>query len=205
MGKRGQYQDHRRDHRGDDRGFPSEPTEEPSYFRRQQQASASSDAVDAEVLWFNAGKGFGFIKAADGSEAFLHIRALEAAGHSSVSPGARMKVTLQDAPRGKQVSQVLEITDAGSTQPDARPAARSMPQRSFPPNSSEQEGEGLVKWYNAEKGFGFIGLVDGGKDVFVHASALTRSGMSTLSEGQRVIISYAQGQKGLEARSIRLA
>jgi CspA family cold shock protein len=200
MGKRGQYQDHRRDHRGNDRGFASEP-EEPSYFRRQ--APAVSDAVDAEVLWFNTGKGFGFVKAADGSEAFLHIRALEAAGHSSVSPGAQMKVALQDGPKGKQVSRVLEVTDAGSSQPDTRPAVRSMSQRSLPPSSSEQEGEGTVKWYNAEKGFGFIGLEDGGKDVFVHATTLTRSGMSTLSEGQRVIISYVQGQKGPEARSIR--
>ena len=62
-----------------------------------------------------------------------------------------------------------------------------------------------MKWFNAEKGFGFISLVDGGKDVFVHATALTRSGMSTLTAGQRVIISYVQGQKGPEARSLRLA
>jgi CspA family cold shock protein len=203
MGKRGQFQDHRRDYRGNDRGYPLEQTEEPSFFRRQ--AAAVSDAMDAEVLWFNPGKGFGFIKAADGSKAFLHMRALEAAGHSSVSQGARMKVTLQDGPKGKQVSQIIEMTEAGSSQPDRRPAARSMSQRSLPPSSSEQEGEGTVKWYNAEKGFGFISLEDGGKDVFVHATALTRSGMSTLSEGQRVIISYVQGQKGPEARSLRLA
>jgi CspA family cold shock protein len=183
--------------------FVSEPRVEPSYFRRP--TPAASHANDAEVLWFNSGKGFGFVKAADGSEAFLHTRALEAAGHSSVSQGARIKVTLQDGPKGKQVSQVLAVTDAGSSQPDTRPAARSTSQRSVPPSSSEQEGEGTVKWYNAEKGFGFISLEDGGRDVFVHATALTRAGMSTLSEGQRVIISYAQGQKGPEARSIRLA
>ncbi|MBS3652583.1 CspA family cold shock protein [Pseudaminobacter sp. 19-2017] len=202
MGNKGHFQERRRNHRGD-RDFVSEPADEPSYFRRP--TPSASDTIDAEVLWFNPGKGFGFIKAADGSEAFLHMRALEAAGHSIVSEGARMKVTLQDGPKGKQVSQVLEVMDAGSSQPDRRPAARAMSQRSLPPSSSGQEGEGTVKWYNADKGFGFISLEAGGNDVFVHATALTRSGMSTLSEGQRVIISYAQGQKGPEARSIRPA
>ena len=45
---------------------------------------------------------------------------------------------------------------------------------------------GTVKWFNATKGFGFIQPDDGGKDVFVHATALERAGMSTLNEGQKV-------------------
>lgn len=117
-----------------------------------------------------------------------------------------MKVTLLEAPRGKQVSQVLEVTEQGARKPDTpRRAGRPIAARSFQPNSAEQEGEGTVKWYNASKGFGFICRADGGNDVFVHATALNRSGMTTLLEGQRVLMSYAQGQKGLEVRSIRHA
>ena len=58
--------------------------------------------------------------------------------------------------------------------------------------------------YNADKGFGFVGQDNGGKDVFVHASALTRAGLSGLTKGQRVRMQVGQGQKGLEARSIEL-
>ncbi len=58
--------------------------------------------------------------------------------------------------------------------------------------------------YKADKGFGFVGQDNGGKDVFVHASALTRAGLSGLTEGQRVRMQVGQGQKGLEARSIEL-
>ena len=46
--------------------------------------------------------------------------------------------------------------------------------------------KGTVKWFNSQKGFGFIALEDGGKDVFVHISAVERSGLNSLNEGQKV-------------------
>ena len=64
---------------------------------------------------------------------------------------------------------------------------------------------GTVKWYNAAKGFGFIVLDGGGHDVFVHVSALQRAGIMGLSEGQRVFVGVAEGQKGPEAASIQVA
>jgi CspA family cold shock protein len=64
---------------------------------------------------------------------------------------------------------------------------------------------GTVKWYNAAKGFGFIVLDGGGKDVFVHVSVLDRAGITGLKEGQRVFVGAAEGQKGPEAASIQLA
>jgi CspA family cold shock protein len=61
-----------------------------------------------------------------------------------------------------------------------------------------------VKWYNAIKGFGFIAPDQGGKDIFVHASALERSGIMGLTEAQRVAVDVADGQKGREVVSLRL-
>ena len=60
-----------------------------------------------------------------------------------------------------------------------------------------------MKWYNPDKGFGFIVRDRGGKDIFVHASALNRAGNS-LAEGQRVAVDVVEGGKGPEAVSIRL-
>jgi cold shock CspA family protein len=60
-------------------------------------------------------------------------------------------------------------------------------------------------WYNVEKGFGIVAADRGGKDVFVHATTLSRSGLGELSEGQRVRMQIGQGQKGPEARSIELS
>ena len=64
---------------------------------------------------------------------------------------------------------------------------------------------GTVKWFNPEKGFGFVTAEDGGKDVFVHISVLERSGLKTLAEGERVAMRVVQGQKGREALSVNTA
>ena len=64
--------------------------------------------------------------------------------------------------------------------------------------------QGTVKWFNSEKGFGFI-AVDGGADVFVHYSAIQQDGYRSLDEGQRVEFEISQGQKGPQADLVRLA
>ncbi len=61
--------------------------------------------------------------------------------------------------------------------------------------------EGKVKWFNDEKGFGFIEQ-DGGKDVFVHFSAILGSGRKTLKEGQKVTMQVTNGQKGPQAENV---
>jgi CspA family cold shock protein len=61
---------------------------------------------------------------------------------------------------------------------------------------------GTVKWFNAEKGFGFIARDSGGKDVFVHISALERSGLTALNEGERVTLRYRRGQEGAKVRLV---
>ena len=62
---------------------------------------------------------------------------------------------------------------------------------------------GTVKWFNAEKGYGFITVDDGGQDVFVHYSAIVADGYRSLEEGQRVEFEVTQGQKGPQADQVR--
>ena len=63
--------------------------------------------------------------------------------------------------------------------------------------------QGTVKWFNADKGFGFITVDGGGADVFVHFSAIQMSGYRSLEENQRVEFEIAQGQKGPQAEQVR--
>ncbi|MBM9464234.1 cold-shock protein [Aeromicrobium sp. YIM 150415] len=62
---------------------------------------------------------------------------------------------------------------------------------------------GTVKWFNAEKGFGFIAPDDGSEDVFAHYTAIQSSGYRSLNEDQKVEFDVEQGQKGLQAANIR--
>jgi CspA family cold shock protein len=63
--------------------------------------------------------------------------------------------------------------------------------------------QGTVKWFNAEKGYGFI-AVDGGQDVFVHFSAIAMDGYKSLEDGQRVEFEVTQGQKGPQAEAVHV-
>ena len=164
--------------------------------------------VRGVVKWYNAEKGFGFVELADGSgDVFLHVNTLQASGHQGVGPGVTLQVRVGQGQKGRQVDQVLSL-DESTAEPsrDSR-GARPRTERSPPRQvdlSSAMEMAGIVRWYNPEKGFGFIAPSAGGKDVFIHATALERAGLSPLQEGQSVRMSVVQGAKGLEVGSIRL-
>ena len=204
----GRYKDYREPKR---RGYDDDYTPQDRAVDRRPsnprpRAAQASEPVEAIVKWFNAEKGFGFVAVVGGSEAFMHIRQLEAAGHSSVPEGARVKVRIGQGQKGPEVTEVIEV-DPSTAQVTGTPARRSAPRSSLqrqPSVGATTECVGSVKMYNASKGFGFVGQDGGGKDVFVHATTLERGGLSGLTEGQRVRMQIGQGQKGLEARSIKL-
>ena len=166
----------------------------------------------AIVKWFNGEKGFGFVELdGGGGDAFLHISVLSRAGYQTVSPGATLRVLTSAGQKGPQVAEVVSVDESTATASGGggggygggfggdrpRPAARAPVDL-----STAVEMRGTVKWFNAEKGFGFVMPDGGGKDVFVHISALNRGGLSSLEPNQTVRMQVADGRRGPEAVSV---
>jgi CspA family cold shock protein len=181
------------------RSFGSSPQ-----FGAQRFEAPAGPPVQAVVKWYNPDKGFGFVQLADGSgDAFLHVSVVERGGHDSVPPGATLEVRAGPGPKGPQVTEILSVDSSTAQQ---EPTRRGPPERPLYPTGggAAVEESGTVKWYNATKGFGFIGADRGGKDIFVHASVLERAGIAGLTEGQRVSVDVIDGRKGPEAAGLRL-
>jgi len=166
----------------------------PGFFRTED--ASTGRRVDAKVKWFNATKGFGFVALGDGSpDAFLPMAILRRAGYEAVREGASITCEVGSGAKGPLVVNVLSI-DAGTATPaagGARPAQRAA-----------QTLDGAVKWFEPDKGYGFIAPDAGGKDIFIHVTALRRSGVSGLDPGQRVRVEVIAGRKGLEADRVTL-
>jgi len=151
--------------------------------------------VEAKVKWFNASKGFGFVTMADGSpDAFLPMAILRRAGFEEVREGASITCEVGAGAKGPLVTSVLSIDVSTAIEPGARERG--------PRTTSTREG--AVKWFEPDKGYGFIAPDGGGEDVFIHITALRRSGLEGLGPGQRVRVEVVEGRKGLEADRIIL-
>jgi cold shock protein len=171
-------------------------------FDRAPVEAPSGPPVSGVVKWFSPEKGFGFVELSDGSgDAFLHGSVLAQSGINTVQPGETLEVRVGPGHKGPHVTEVLSI-DSSTAVPTA---SRRSSAQATTSNGPSVEETGTVKWFNADKGYGFIATRGGGKDVFVHISALDRSGIAALSEGQTVVVDIVEGRKGPEAAKVRLS
>ena len=139
------------------------------------------------VKFFNAAKGFGFIQQdAGGEDVFVHISAVERAGLEGLAEGQQVKFTLVD--RGGKVS----ASDLEAVGDVITVEKKEAPQREL----TGERATGTVKFFNGMKGFGFITRDDGQPDAFVHISAVERSGMSGLNEGDRLEFDIEVDRRG---------
>lgn len=163
------------------------------------------ERLSGKIKWFNRSKGFGFIVPNDGSgDVFLPLAVLERSGHSEAPDGAKITFEWVQGPKGRAATQVFEL-DVSSAPPraprDARPPRRDREEEASGPT---EEVDGVVKWYDPARGFGFVLPNDGGKDVFVHVTALRRAGIDELQPGQTVRMQVSQARRGREAAAIQL-
>jgi CspA family cold shock protein len=128
-----------------------------------------------KVKFFNTQQGFGFIQRDEGGEdVFVHISQVERAGLEGLAEGQELQFNLVD--RGGKIS-AADLQVVG----DVIAVEQRAPQREL----TGEKASGTVKFFNSMKGFGFITRDDGKEDAFVHISAVERSGLPGINEGDR--------------------
>jgi cold shock protein len=195
------------------------------------KAAISQASAKGKVKWFNATKGYGFITLDNGGDAFCHASALQATGHSDVQPGTTIICDLADSQRGLQVVTVHSVDISTAEAPSRGPRREfgggggggygggggfggggrdfggggggyGHHQRDNGPSGPMVEGK--VKFFNDQKGFGFVMPDNGSGDIYLHASALRRSGVQAVEPDQRIRYSTRQGNKGVEVDRVEV-
>lgn len=182
----------------------------------------SQASAKGKVKWFNATKGYGFITLDNGGDAFCHASALQATGHSDVPPGTSIVCDLADSQRGLQVVAVHSVDTSTAEAPSRAPrgdrfggggdrfgggggyggGGGGYGHRDSAPSGPMVEGK--IKFFNDQKGFGFVMPDSGSGDIYLHASALRRSGVQAVEPDQRIRYSTRQGNKGVEVDRVEI-
>ena len=158
------------------------------------EASQKGQAVRGSVKWFDPGKGFGFVVSETGGpDILLHANVLRNFGQGSVADGSGIVVVVQETARGRQASEVLEITPPktdGAAPPLAELSAEPEGVADLPLEPSR------VKWFDKVKGFGFANVFGRPEDVLIHIEVLRRSGLADLQPGEAVCLRVVEGGRG---------
>lgn len=132
----------------------------------------------------------------------IHFSVLDVAGCPYVKVGDRVMCEVSPGRRGLQVTRVIEVK-FGSSEPRSLSAFFGSQLTPCDLNGLE-DIEGVIKWYNPDKKYGFIRPNDGRSDVFIHFSVIRRAGYKFLEPGIRVLAKVLKSDRGPEAREIRV-
>ena len=175
-----------------------------------EQPGASLDpykdakVISGRVKWFNTAKGFGFLSI-DGEEGdiFVHLSSLRQAGYQSLVEGTTIKCKVVEGPKGLQAIEIISVDK--STASDG--IIEIDDSEDDDDDIIEPEGDfeqATVKWFNPDKGYGFITRGLDTPDVFIHVKTLRRAQIKVLIPGQIVKVRIGKGPKGPQVAVIEL-
>ena len=157
--------------------------------------------VTGRVKWFNSAKGFGFLTTDDEvGDVFVHLSSLRQCGYQTLYEGMIITCRIVEGPKGLQAVEIINIKN--NIEENDLETNESELSEDIIPEGDYQKA--TVKWFNAEKGYGFITTGQDSPDFFIHVKTMQKAGISILLPGQIVSIRVGKGPKGPQVACIKL-
>lgn len=161
------------------------------------------ERIEANVKWYNPAKGYGFLyQNGKIDDIMIHFSLLDTIKCPYIKVGDRVICEVAHSKSGLQAVRVIDVK-YGSPEPRSISGFFTSKLPPLDPESLE-EIEGTLKWYNPDKGYGFIAPKDGTREIFIHFSVLREAGYTFLEPGVPVLAKVAQSERGPEARLMRV-
>ncbi|MGF1502930.1 MAG: cold-shock protein [Paracoccaceae bacterium] len=162
--------------------------------------------VTGRVKWYDVVKGYGFVVPdAGGPDVMVHASCVRAFGKMGLAENAQVKLTAARGERGLQASELLEVDE-----PEPEHGANGFGEASRPTDFLGPNVEAgplvpaRVKWFDKQKGFGFVNVFGDPEDVFVHMETVRRCGFQDLASGEGMACRTFRGPRGLMVAELRL-
>jgi CspA family cold shock protein len=162
--------------------------------------------ISGHVKWYDAVKGYGFVvPSAGGSDVMVHASCVRAFGKVALTEGAEVKLLAQEGPRGLQAQKLVDVVE-----PELETMIPGFAEDSRPTEFLGEEVESgplqpaRVKWFDKQKGFGFVNVFGRSEDIFVHMETVRRCGFQDLSSGEGMAVRTFRGPRGLMVAELRL-
>ena len=171
--------------------------------------TSARGVVAGRVKWYDVIKGYGFVVPdRGGPDVMVHASCVRAFGRMALEDNASVRLIAEQGERGLHAIELLEVEETGGLTQAAADATQ--PQAPRPTDLLDQSaGSGpllpaRVKWFDKQKGFGFVNIFGNPEDVFVHMEIVRRSGFPDLSSGEGMAVRTFRGPRGLMVAEIRL-
>jgi len=162
-----------------------------------EDARRDVGVIYGHVKWYDAIKGYGFVVPEQGgSDVMIHSSCVRAFGKVALGEGSKVTLVAQEGPRGLQAQKLMEVIEpeVGVAAPGIAETEHSA---EFPATEAGPLEPARVKWFDKQKGFGFINVFGKPEDVFVHMETVRRCGFQDLAWGEAIVVRTFRGPRGL--------